>query len=173
MLVVTQFCKWQRNQGGTEFKFFSCLSDLFFLSANGFASTDDVSKLPVLSVTGALHSPSLQRSSNHCGISNEKQRAMNIISRPRPSSVRSKIDPWQILPHIMKPNSKDSKCLEGGTDPDVHLLPDTEERTNCHMPSLLDIDVEGQNRDCTVPLCRMKSKTCRPSIYELEREFLS
>ncbi|XP_042751223.1 mitogen-activated protein kinase kinase kinase 21 [Lagopus leucura] len=145
----------------------------FHTAANGFASTDDVSKLPVLSVTGALHSPSLQRSSNHCGISNEKQRAMNIISRPRPSSVRSKIDPWQILPHIMKPNSKDSKCLEGGTDPDVHLLPDTEERTNCHMPSLLDIDVEGQNRDCTVPLCRMKSKTCRPSIYELEREFLS
>uniref|UniRef100_G1NH92 mitogen-activated protein kinase kinase kinase n=1 Tax=Meleagris gallopavo TaxID=9103 RepID=G1NH92_MELGA len=129
--------------------------------------------LPVLSVTGTLHSPSLQRRSNHCGISTEKQRAMNIISRPRPSSVRSKIDSWQILPHIIKPNSKDSKCLEGSTDPDVHLLPDTEERTNCHMPSLLDIDVEGQNRDCTVPLCRMKSKTCRPSIYELEREFLS
>uniref|UniRef100_G3URN9 mitogen-activated protein kinase kinase kinase n=1 Tax=Meleagris gallopavo TaxID=9103 RepID=G3URN9_MELGA len=157
----------------TEFKFFSCLSDLFIPSANGFASTDDVSKLPVLSVTGTLHSPSLQRRSNHCGISTEKQRAMNIISRPRPSSVRSKIDSWQILPHIIKPNSKDSKCLEGSTDPDVHLLPDTEERTNCHMPSLLDIDVEGQNRDCTVPLCRMKSKTCRPSIYELEREFLS
>lgn len=138
----------------------------FHTTANGFV--DDVSKLP-----GTLHSPSLQRSSNHCGVSTEKQRAMNIISRPRPSSVRSKIDSWQILPHIMKPNSKDSKCLEGNRDSDVHLLPDTEERTNCHMPSLLDIDVEGQNRDCTVPLCRMKSKTCRPSIYELEREFLS
>ena len=98
---------------------------------------------------------------------------MNIISRPRPSSVRSRIDSWQIVPHIIKPNSKDSKCLEGSTDPRVHLLPDTEERTNCHMPSLLDIDVEGQNSDCTVPLCRMKSKTCRPFIYELEREFLS
>ncbi|XP_031447764.1 mitogen-activated protein kinase kinase kinase 21 [Phasianus colchicus] len=145
----------------------------FHTTANGFAPTDDVSKLPVLSVTGTLHSPSLQRRSNHCGISTEKQRAMNIISRPRPSSVRSKIDSWQILPHIIKPSSKDSKCSEGSTDPDVHLLPDTKERTNCHMPSLLDIDVEGQNRDCTVPLCRMKSKTCRPSIYELEREFLS
>ncbi|XP_065586306.1 mitogen-activated protein kinase kinase kinase 21 isoform X2 [Cyrtonyx montezumae] len=145
----------------------------FHITANGFASTDDVSKLPVLSVTGTLDSPSLQRRSNHCGISTEKRRAINIISRPRPSSVRSKIDSWQILPHIIKPNSKDSRCLEGSTDPDVNLLPDTEERTNCHMPSLLDIDVEGQNRDCTVPLCRMKSKPCRPSIYELEREFLS
>ncbi|KAM7119854.1 mitogen-activated protein kinase kinase kinase 21 isoform 3-T3 [Ciconia maguari] len=145
----------------------------FQTTANGFASTNDVSMLPVLSVTGALHSPSVQQRSDHSGVSAEKQSAVNIISRPRPSPLRSKIDAWQIIPRIIKPNSKDSAYLEGNVDPDVNFLPDTEERTNCHMPSLLDIDVEGQNRDCTVPLCRMKSKTCRPSIYELEREFLS
>uniref|UniRef100_A0A8C5UGV1 Mitogen-activated protein kinase kinase kinase n=1 Tax=Malurus cyaneus samueli TaxID=2593467 RepID=A0A8C5UGV1_9PASS len=127
----------------------------------------------ILSVPGTLPSPSSQQRSNHSGVSNEKQSAVHTISRPRPSSLRSKIDAWQIIPHIIKPNSKDSECLEGSVEPDVNFLPDTEERTNCHMPSLLDIDVEGQNRDCTVPLCRMKSKTCRPSIYELEREFLS
>ncbi|NWZ53763.1 M3K21 kinase, partial [Haliaeetus albicilla] len=131
----------------------------FQATANGFASTNDVSTLPVLSATGTLHSPSVQQRSNHSGVSIEKQSAVNIISRPRPSSVRSKIDAWQIIPHIVKPNSKDSQYLEGNVDPDVNFLPDTEERTNCHMPSLLDIDVEGQNRDCTVPLCRMKSKT--------------
>ncbi|XP_049686512.1 mitogen-activated protein kinase kinase kinase 21 isoform X1 [Accipiter gentilis] len=145
----------------------------FQTTANGFASTNDASTLPVLSATGTLHSPSVQQRSNHSGVSTEKQSAVNIISRPRPSSLRSKIDAWQIIPRIIKPNSKDSQYLEGNVDPDVNFLPDTEERTNCHMPSLLDIDVEGQNRDCTVPLCRMKSKTCRPSIYELEREFLS
>ncbi|XP_061221655.1 mitogen-activated protein kinase kinase kinase 21 isoform X2 [Neopsephotus bourkii] len=145
----------------------------FQTTANGFASTNVDSTLPVLSVTGTLHSPSVQQRSNRNGVSTEKQSAVNIISRPRPSSLRSKIDSWQIIPRIIKPNSKDSECLEGGLDPDVTFLPDTEKRTNCHMPSLLDIDVEGQNRDCTVPLCRMKSKTCRPSIYELEREFLS
>ncbi|XP_051470183.1 mitogen-activated protein kinase kinase kinase 21 isoform X3 [Apus apus] len=145
----------------------------FQITANGFASTNDVSTLPILSVTGTLHSPSLQQRSSHSGISTEKQSAVNIISRPRPSSLRSKIDAWQIIPRIIKPNSKDSDYVEGIVDPDVNFLPDTAERTNCHMPSLLDIDVEGQNRDCTVPLCRMKSKTCRPSIYELEREFLS
>uniref|UniRef100_A0A8B9NAR2 Mitogen-activated protein kinase kinase kinase n=1 Tax=Accipiter nisus TaxID=211598 RepID=A0A8B9NAR2_9AVES len=145
----------------------------FQTTANGFASTSDVSTLPVLSAAGTLHSPSVQQRSNHSGVSTEKQSAVNIISRPRPSSLRSKIDAWQIIPRIIKPNSKDSQYLEGNVDPDVNFLPDTEERTNCHMPSLLDIDVEGQNRDCTVPLCRMKSKTCRPSIYELEREFLS
>ncbi|NWS27321.1 M3K21 kinase, partial [Polioptila caerulea] len=131
----------------------------FFPLANGVASTNDVSRLPVLSVPGNLPSPSFQQRGNHSGVSNEKQSAVNTISRPRPSSLRSKIDAWQIIPRIIKPNSKDSECLEGSVDPDVNFLPDTEERTNCHMPSLLDIDVEGQNRDCTVPLCRMKSKT--------------
>uniref|UniRef100_A0A8C9MK61 Mitogen-activated protein kinase kinase kinase n=1 Tax=Serinus canaria TaxID=9135 RepID=A0A8C9MK61_SERCA len=140
---------------------------------NGVASTNDVSRLPVLSVPGTLPSPSFQQRSNHSSVSNEKQSTVNTISRPRPSSLRSKIDAWQIIPRIIKPNSKDSESSEGNVHPDVHFSPDTEERTNCHMPSLLDIDVEGQNRDCTVPLCRMKSKTCRPSIYELEREFLS
>ncbi|NXM76451.1 M3K21 kinase, partial [Serilophus lunatus] len=131
----------------------------FQTTVNGVASTNDVSRLPVLSVTGTLHSPSLQQRSNHSGVSTEKQSIVNIISRPRPSSLRSKIDAWQIIPRIIKPNSKDSECLEGNVDPDVSFLPDTEKRTNCHMPSLLDLDVEGQNRDCTVPLCRMKSKT--------------
>ncbi|NXV27089.1 M3K21 kinase, partial [Rissa tridactyla] len=131
----------------------------FQTTANGFAATNDVSTLPVLSVTGTLHSPSVQHRSNHSGVSTEKQSAVNIISRPRPSSLRNKIDTWQIIPRIIKPNSKDTEYLEGNVDPDVNFLPDTEERTNCHMPSLLDIDVEGQNRDCTVPLCRMKSKT--------------
>lgn len=173
VLMTTQFYKWQRNQEITWFKLSFFLFGLSFPLANGFASTNDVFTLPVLSVTGTLHSPSVQQRSNHSGVSTEKQSAVNIISRPRPSSLRNKIDTWQIIPRIIKPNSKDSEYLEGSVDPDVHFLPDTEERTNCHMPSLLDIDVEGQNRDCTVPLCRMKSKTCRPSIYELEREFLS
>ncbi|NXO08911.1 M3K21 kinase, partial [Oriolus oriolus] len=131
----------------------------FQTTANGVASTNDVSRLPVLSVPGTLPSPSFQQRSDHSGVPNEKQSAVNTISRPRPSSLRSKIDAWQIIPHIIKPNSKDSECLEGNVVPDVNFLSDTEERTNCHMPSLLDIDVEGQNRDCTVPLCRMKSKT--------------
>ncbi|NXP11854.1 M3K21 kinase, partial [Thinocorus orbignyianus] len=128
----------------------------FQTTANGFFSTNDVS---TLSVTGSLRSPSVQQRSNHSGVSTEKQSTVNIISRPRPSSLRNKIDTWQIIPRIIKPNSKDSEYSEGNVDPDVNFLPDTEERTNCHMPSLLDIDVEGQNRDCTVPLCRMKNKT--------------
>lgn len=39
--------------------------------------------------------------------------------------------------------------------------------------SLLDMDTESQKRDCTVPLCRIQSSPGRPSVFELEKEFLS
>ncbi|NXY82881.1 M3K21 kinase, partial [Alcedo cyanopectus] len=130
----------------------------FQTTANGFPSTSAVSTLPVLSVTGTVHSPPAEEGRKHSVVPAAKQSTVSIISRPRPSSVRNKLDTWQIIPRVVKPNSPDSQYLEGSGDPDVNFLPDAEERTNCHMPSLLDIDVEGQKRDCTVPLCRMKSK---------------
>ncbi|XP_006274569.2 mitogen-activated protein kinase kinase kinase 21 isoform X2 [Alligator mississippiensis] len=144
----------------------------FQTTTNGIPSAKGVSKLSTLPVLGILPSPSPQRSIPS-DVSPQKQTNINIISRPRPSSLRSKIDPWQLLPQIIKPNSAEADYLEGDLGPHVNFLPDSEKRTKGHMPSLLDADVEGQNRDCTVPLCRMKSKTGRPSIYELEREFLS
>nr|XP_056708494.1 mitogen-activated protein kinase kinase kinase 21 [Euleptes europaea] len=105
--------------------------------------------------------------------SHEKQRTVSIIPRPRPSSLRSRLDPWQAVSQSVKPSPSETDRLEGDGGSKANSLTDTEERTKSHMPSLLDIDVEGQNSDCTVPLCRMKSKSCRPSIYELEKEFLS
>nr|XP_034964333.1 mitogen-activated protein kinase kinase kinase 21 isoform X1 [Zootoca vivipara] len=114
--------------------------------------------------------PSLQQRSNPSPV---KQGIVNIIPRPRPSSLRSRLDPWQAIPQSRKSSLFESDGSEGDRGSTVHLLTDTDERTKSHMPSLLDIDVEGQNRDSTVPLCRLKSKACRPSIYELEREFLS
>ncbi|XP_073194206.1 mitogen-activated protein kinase kinase kinase 21 isoform X3 [Lepidochelys kempii] len=145
----------------------------FQSTSNGISSPNGISVLPVLPVSGILRSTSVQQRSMHRELSPEKQRAVNIISRPRPSSLRSRIDPWQVLPQSIKPDYAEVDDVESYVDPNVNFVPDTEERTKSHMPSLLDIDVEGQNRDCTVPLCRMKNKTCRPSIYELEREFLS
>ncbi|XP_034620988.1 mitogen-activated protein kinase kinase kinase 21 isoform X3 [Trachemys scripta elegans] len=145
----------------------------FQTTSNGITSPNGVSMLPVLPVSAILQSTSVQQRSIHHDPSPEKQRAVNIISRPRPSSLRSRIDPWQVLPQSIKPDSTEVDSLESYVGPNVNFVPDTEERTKSHIPSLLDIDVEGQNRDCTVPLCRMKNKTCRPSIYELEREFLS
>ncbi|XP_074846261.1 mitogen-activated protein kinase kinase kinase 21 isoform X2 [Carettochelys insculpta] len=145
----------------------------FQTTYNGITSPDRVFMLPVLPKSEILPSKSVRQRSIQCDVSSEKQRAVNILSRPRPSSLRNKIDPWQVLPQNIKTDATEVDYLESYESSNVNCIQAAEERTKSHVPSLLDIDVEGQNRDCTVPLCRMKSKTCRPSIYELEREFLS
>ncbi|XP_060098976.1 mitogen-activated protein kinase kinase kinase 21 isoform X2 [Heteronotia binoei] len=117
--------------------------------------------------------PSVLQRNFSSDASPEKQGTVNIIPRPRPSSLRNRLDPWQAVSQNVKTSPFEMDRLEGDRGSKVNSLTDTEERTKSHMPSLLDIDVEGQNSDCTVPLCRMKSKSCRPSIYELEKEFLS
>ncbi|XP_053155214.1 mitogen-activated protein kinase kinase kinase 21 isoform X2 [Hemicordylus capensis] len=117
-----------------------------------------------------LHTPTLQQKNNDA--SHEKQGTVNIIPRPRPSSLRSRLDPWQAISQCVMPSPFEMDPLGGDRGSKTNLTTDIE-RTQSHMPSLLDIDVEGQNSDCTVPLCRIKSKSGRTSIYELEREFLS
>ncbi|XP_063162824.1 mitogen-activated protein kinase kinase kinase 21 isoform X2 [Candoia aspera] len=120
-----------------------------------------------------LHVPAIQRTSLHNDLSPGKQEIVNIIPRPRPSSLRSRLDPWLAISQSIKPNPFEMGNLEAERDSKAKSLTATKERTKSHMPSLLDMDAEGQNSDCTVPLCRMKGKAGQPSIYELEREFLS
>ncbi|XP_029770739.1 mitogen-activated protein kinase kinase kinase 21 isoform X1 [Suricata suricatta] len=93
----------------------------------------------------------------------EKQRAVSIMPLPRPPSSRSRT--------ASQPAQAD--CAVRGPGPTANCSRGAQERTKSHVPSLLDMDVEGQSRDYTVPLCRMKSRTSRPSIYQLEKEFLS
>ncbi|XP_026525226.1 mitogen-activated protein kinase kinase kinase 21 isoform X2 [Notechis scutatus] len=122
---------------------------------------------------GNLHASATPQTNFQNDLSPGKQEIVNIIPRPRPSSLRSRLDPWLAISQNIKPTPFEMGNLEADRDSKAESLTDTKERTKFHMPSLLDMDVEGQNSDCTVPLCRMKSKAGRPSIYELEREFLS
>ncbi|KAF5922033.1 hypothetical protein HPG69_015483 [Diceros bicornis minor] len=103
----------------------------------------------------------------------EKQRALNIVPLPRPSSLRSRGDPLQAFSQRTQSQPRQANPVGGGPGPTPNCSLGAKERTKTHVPSLLDADVEGQSRDCTVPLCRMKSRTSRPSIYDLEKEFLS
>ncbi|XP_005345951.1 mitogen-activated protein kinase kinase kinase 21 [Microtus ochrogaster] len=57
--------------------------------------------------------------------------------------------------------------------PGLACLLSAQERSRCKAPSLLDANVEGQSRDCAVPLCRVKSVTYPPPIYALEKDFLT
>ncbi|XP_029449730.1 mitogen-activated protein kinase kinase kinase 21 isoform X2 [Rhinatrema bivittatum] len=136
--------------------------NVYQVTTNGFSCPLD---------SGVLHPPSLQPRIFNNDNSPKHQIAASIISRPRPCLRR--IDPWKVLSQSSKPNPSEPDCTgyNKGTNGNMALA--AEEREGHHLPSLLDIDMEGQNKDYTVPLCRVKSKPCRPSIYELENEFLS
>lgn len=91
------------------------------------------------------------------------------VSRPRPLSLRSKSHSWGLLKSRNKSYSLGHYSGEKSAQNLDVVLP-SEVKTGC---SLLDMDTEGQKRDCTVPLCRIQSTPGRLSVFELEKEFLS
>ncbi|KAK9964538.1 hypothetical protein ABG768_005702 [Culter alburnus] len=91
------------------------------------------------------------------------------VSRPRPLSLRSKSHSWGLLKSRNKSYSLGHYSGEKSAQNLDVVLP-SEVKMGC---SLLDMDTEGQKRDCTVPLCRIQSTPSRPSVFELEKEFLS
>ncbi|KAL0177908.1 hypothetical protein M9458_026802, partial [Cirrhinus mrigala] len=99
----------------------------------------------------------------------EKQVSGESVSRPRPLSLRSKPHSWGLLKSRNKSYSLGHYSGEKSAQNLDMVLP-SEVKMGC---SLLDMDTEGQKRDCTVPLCRIQSTPSRPSVFELEKEFLS
>ncbi|XP_062422497.1 mitogen-activated protein kinase kinase kinase 21 isoform X1 [Pungitius pungitius] len=88
--------------------------------------------------------------------------------RPRPASFRAKPHTWALLRGRNKSYSLGH--YSGGKAAQNLSVVLTADGTGC---SLLDVDTEGQKRDCTVPLCRIQSSPGRTSVFELEKEFLS
>ncbi|XP_016326615.1 mitogen-activated protein kinase kinase kinase MLK4-like [Sinocyclocheilus anshuiensis] len=99
----------------------------------------------------------------------EKQASGESVSRPRPLSLRSKPHSWALLKSRNKSYSLGHYSGEKSAQNLDMVLP-SEVKMGC---SLLDMDTEGQKRDCTVPLCRIQSTPSRPSVFELEKKFLS
>lgn len=99
----------------------------------------------------------------------EKQTPSESASRPRPLSLRSKPHSWGLLKSRNKSYSL-GHCSGGKSAQTLDVVFPSDVKTGC---SLLDVDTEGQKRDCTVPLCRIQSTPGRASVFELEKEFLS
>ncbi|XP_010887033.2 mitogen-activated protein kinase kinase kinase 21 isoform X1 [Esox lucius] len=93
-----------------------------------------------------------------------------ISTRPRPLSLRSKPHSWGLLRGRNKSYSLGHYSGEKSARNLNIVLSSTEVKVGC---SLLDMDTEGQKRDCTVPLCRIQSGPSRPSVFQLEKKFLS
>lgn len=87
--------------------------------------------------------------------------------RPRPVSLRAKPNAWALL---RGRNKSYSLGHYSGEKAAQNLSMVLTSEVGC---SLLDMDTEGQKRDCTVPLCRIQSSPGRPSLFQLEKDFLS
>ncbi|XP_026164893.1 mitogen-activated protein kinase kinase kinase 21 isoform X2 [Mastacembelus armatus] len=99
----------------------------------------------------------------------EKHSSGEPFSRPRPVSFRARPHAWALLRGRNKSYSLGHYSGDK-TAQNINMVLSTEVGVGC---SLLDMDTEGQKRDCTVPLCRIQSSPARPSVFELEKEFLS
>ncbi|XP_017287199.1 mitogen-activated protein kinase kinase kinase 21 [Kryptolebias marmoratus] len=97
----------------------------------------------------------------------EKPPSGEAVPRPRPVSFRAKPQTWALL---RRHNKSYSLGHYSGEKAAQNLNVVLSSEGGC---SLLDMDAEGQKRDCTVPLCRIQSSPGRPSLFELEKDFLS
>ncbi|XP_017320061.1 mitogen-activated protein kinase kinase kinase 21 isoform X3 [Ictalurus punctatus] len=99
----------------------------------------------------------------------DRETASDSVSKPRPLSLRAKPHCWGLLRSRNKSYSL-GHCSGEKSAQSLGIVLSSEVKMDC---SLLDVDTEGQKRDCTVPLCRIQSTPSRPSVFELEKEFFS
>lgn len=123
----------------------------------------------LLRFPATLPPPSTQKKQQKEKEVSEKPSKGEAFSRPRPVSFRSKPHAWALLRGRNKSYSLGHYSGEKAAK-NISVVLSSDVGVGC---SLLDMDTEGQKRDCTVPLCRIQSSPGRPSVFELEKEFLS
>ncbi|XP_039390533.1 mitogen-activated protein kinase kinase kinase 9 isoform X2 [Mauremys reevesii] len=120
----------------------------------------------------------------------ERPKTLEFLPRPRPSANRQRLDPWWFVSPSQArgessanssstdtPSNLDS-CFASSSStveerPGLTALLPFQVGVPVEERMLLDIDVEGQSQDRTVPLCRTELKTTKPAAYELKQEFWS
>ncbi|MBN3284300.1 M3K21 kinase, partial [Polyodon spathula] len=122
----------------------------------------------------AVYPASVLRRNHKRDVTPERHLSGDYTSRPRPLSLKSKAHPC----HLVRNKSSSAGPFSGEkAAQNINYLLAAEGKAGCHTApaacSLLDIDMEGQKGDCTVPLCRIQSKPARSTVYELEKESLS
>lgn len=93
--------------------------------------------------------------------------AVTALLQPGTVSLRSPSDVPRAVPRRAQSQPARAACGGGLTGSGPACVLGTQ------APSSLDATVDGQSKDCTGPLCRMKSPGQRPSICALEKEFLT
>ncbi|XP_041106730.1 mitogen-activated protein kinase kinase kinase 21-like isoform X2 [Polyodon spathula] len=142
---------------------------------NGTSSLQrDPTVYPQIPNPEAVYPASVLRRNHKRDVTPERHLSGDYTSRPRPLSLKSKAHPC----HLVRNKSSSAGPFSGEkAAQNINYLLAAEGKAGCHTApaacSLLDIDMEGQKGDCTVPLCRIQSKPARSTVYELEKESLS
>ncbi|XP_033849285.3 mitogen-activated protein kinase kinase kinase 10-like [Acipenser ruthenus] len=75
----------------------------------------------------------------------ERPKTLEFAPRPRPSSGRARIDPWKLVSFRRTHSSSPGSSCDS---------PQASEEPVPARQTLLDIDMDGQSQDSTVPLCK-------------------
>ncbi|XP_043929906.1 mitogen-activated protein kinase kinase kinase 9 [Protopterus annectens] len=168
--------------------FNNCLS----LAGSGLSKTPspcrDPIEVPRLPDPNIVFPPTPRRRIPDQDCTLERPKTLEFVPRPRPSTNRQRLDPWWFVSpsktrndspanssSTETPNNPDSSLTSSSSTVDERpglpgLLP-FQSRLPIDERTLLDIDVEGQSQDSTVPLCRAKMQ--QTAVLEHKHEFWS
>uniref|UniRef100_UPI00398F334D mitogen-activated protein kinase kinase kinase 21-like n=1 Tax=Pristiophorus japonicus TaxID=55135 RepID=UPI00398F334D len=146
-------------------------------ATNGVADSSprrESSEFPRLPDPKTMYPASARRRTPKRDATPERPKSGDMVPRPRPSMPRIRTDPWRLVSHSIS-QTESPEGAGDATAPSLDVLLTAERRPSLPFGacSLLDMDMEGQSQDGTVPLCRSESKPSRTSGLELEKEFLS
>ncbi|XP_074854972.1 mitogen-activated protein kinase kinase kinase 9 [Carettochelys insculpta] len=150
----------------------------------------DPNEVPRLPDPNLVFPPTPRRWSAQQDSTLERPKTLEFLPRPRPSANRQRLDPWWFVSPSQArgessanssstdtPSNLDS-CFASSSStveerPGLPVLLPFQVGVPVEEQMLLDVDVEGQSQDSTVPLCRTELTTTKPAEYELKQEFWS
>ncbi|KAK2500630.1 hypothetical protein MC885_019656, partial [Smutsia gigantea] len=121
-------------------------------------------------ICGIPHSPPGPHSHLPREVLPETPRAVLL---PQPPALKSRVEPPHAFPQRTESQPTEASPTVYGLGPMPPCSLCAMERIKPRVPFLLDADVADQSGDCTLPLCRIKSRAGGPSIREVGREFMS
>ncbi|XP_069764288.1 mitogen-activated protein kinase kinase kinase 10 [Narcine bancroftii] len=141
------------------------------LTATGLPK--DCTEIPRLPDPASFLPPILRRKSSEKDTALERPKTLEFAPRPRPSAGRTRIDPWRFVSFTRTLSSSPASSTEtpSNTDSEERLAASCLSGSDTGR-SLLDVDIEGQTADGTVPLCQTDLAPHKASIYSVEEDHM-
>ncbi|XP_078287078.1 mitogen-activated protein kinase kinase kinase 10-like [Rhinoraja longicauda] len=134
----------------------------------------DSGEIPRLPDPASMLPPVLRRRASDKDEALERPKTLEFAPRPRPLAGRPRIDPWRFVSLSRTLSSSPASSTgtpSSGCTADEHLGLSCPSGSDTGR-SLLDMDIEGQTADGTVPLCRADLAPHKDSIYSVEEDHM-